>query len=110
MKQLKYGLIRGNGDLASVVAMAATQALAAASGRFVFMNNGAATLCDDDSTVISGFLEEYARTPSTGEKVKMLDGLDQVFRVPIITGTFVVGMIGDLVDLDISGGIQGVHR
>jgi len=108
LKQLKYGLIRGLDSVASVVAMAASQALAAASGRFVFMNDGAATLCDDDSTTICGFIEDYARTPDTGEKVKMLNGLDQVFRVPIINGTFVVGMIGDQCDLDISSSIQGV--
>lgn len=108
MKQLKYGQI-GGGRRAVPVAMAASQALAAASGRFVYMNAGAATLNADGVGSIFGFLEDYARTPTVGDIVNCVIDLTAVFRIPINSGTYAVGMIGDQCDISISSGIQGAQ-
>lgn len=107
-EQLKYGWLRG-GKLSCEVAMAATQALAAQSGRFVYMNAGAATLCADAITTVFGFLEAHAHTPATGAYLNCIIDLTAVFRIPINSGTFVVGMIGDTCDISISGAIQGAQ-
>lgn len=89
------------------VAMAASQAVAAKSGRFVYMNDGAATLCVAASTTIFGWLNTRAQTPSTGAKIPCDTDLNAIYRIPVNSGTFVVGMVGDYCDLSVSDGIQG---
>jgi len=106
-EQLKYGWLRG-GKLSVEVPMAATQALYAQSGRFVYMNDGAATLCADAITTIFGFLEAHAHTPATGAYLNCIIDLTAVFRIPINSGTFVVGMIGDTCDISIDT-VQGAQ-
>jgi hypothetical protein len=107
-EQLKYGWLRG-GKLSCEVAMAATQALAAQSGRFVYMNAGAATLSADAITSIFGFLEAHAHTPATGAMLNCIIDQTAVFRIPINTGTYVVAMMGDYCDISISGTVQGAQ-
>ena len=107
-EQLKYGWIYG-GRVAAPVAMAATQALYAQSGRFVYMVAGAATLCADAVTTIWGFLEAHAHTPDTGAELNCIIDLTAVFRIPINSGTFAVGMIGDTCDISISSTVQGAQ-
>ncbi len=107
-EQLKYGWIYG-GKVAVPVAMAATQVLSAQSGRFVYMNAGAATLNADGVGSIFGFLEAHAHTPATGALLNCIIDLTAVFRIPINSGTFVVGMIGDQCDISISSNIQGAQ-
>lgn len=107
-EQLKYGQIKG-GSIGVDVPMAAAQAISAASGKFVYMNDGAATLCDDGITSIMGHLEAAAGTPSVGDKLKCVIDPTAVYRIPVNSGTYVVGMIGDQCDISISGGIQGAQ-
>jgi predicted RecA/RadA family phage recombinase len=107
-KDLKYGQISG-GNLEAVVTMAAAQAIAAQSGRFVYMVAGAATLNVDGATTIFGFLEAHAHTPTVGDQLKAIIALDAVFRIPVNSGTYAVGMIGDTCDISVSGGIQGAQ-
>jgi len=108
-EMLQYGRINERSAGAHIISvpMAATQAIAAASGRFVYMNDGAATLCGAATTTIFGFLQTHAHTPATSAKVACEVDLKAVYRIPVYAGTFVNGMIGDLCDLVISGGIQG---
>jgi len=107
-EQLKYGWLYG-GKVSAPVAMAATQALAAQSGRFVYMVAGAATLCADAVTTVWGFLEAHAHTPATGAMLNCIIDLSAVFRFPVNSGTYAVGMIGDLCDISISGTVQGAQ-
>jgi len=107
-EQLKYGWLHG-GKLSVPVPMAATQALYAQSGRFVYMDDGAATLNADAVGSIFGFLEAHAHTPATGALLNCIIDLTAVFRIPINAGTFVVGMIGDTCDITISGTVQGAE-
>ncbi len=106
-EQLKYGWIYG-GKVSAPVAMAATQALYAQSGRFVYMNAGAATLCADAITSIWGFLEAHQHTPATGALLNCIIDLTAVFRIPVNSGTYVVGMIGDTCDISIDT-VQGAQ-
>lgn len=108
-KYLKYGRINkaSSGDGVFPVPMAAAQAVKAKSGRFVYMNAGAATLCVAASTTIYGFLNTHEHTPDTGDLVGCDTDLRAVYRIPINSGTYAVGMIGDYCDLSVSGGIQG---
>lgn len=107
-EQLKYGWLRG-GKVSCEVAMAATQAIAAQSGKFVFMNAGAATLNVDGSASIFGFLEAHAHTPATGAYLNCIIDLSAVYRIPINSGTYVVGMIGDYCGISVSSTIQGAQ-
>ena len=106
-EQLKYGWLRG-GKVSVEVPMAATQALYAQSGRFVYMNAGAATLCADGITTVFGFVEAHQHTPATGAYLNCIIDLSAVFRIPVNTGTFVVGMIGDTCDISIDT-VQGAQ-
>jgi len=107
-EQLKYGWIRG-GKLAVPVPMAAAQALANASGMFVYMNAGAATLNADAIGSIFGHLEAHAHTPTVGDMLNCIIDITAVFRIPVNSGTYAVGMIGDQCDISISGTVQGVQ-
>ena len=105
-EQLKYGWVGGGKVSRPVVSYAST--FADGSGKFVYMNAGVATLCDDGTSRIYGFLESEAQTVSSGEKLNCIIDLTAIFRVKIITGTFLAAMIGDHGDLDISSDVQGV--
>ena len=107
-KDLKYGWRKG-GKLAVEVAMVASQVVSAQSGRFVFMVAGAATLNVDGSTTIYGSLESHAHTPATGALLNCIIDLTAVFRIPVNSGTFAIGMIGDWCDISISSNIQGAQ-
>lgn len=107
-KQLKYGQIYG-GCVAVPVAMAASQVISAASGKFVYMNAGAATLNVDGSASIFGFLEAHAHTPATGAYLNAVIDLSAVFRIPVNSGTYVIGMQGDYCDISVSSNIQGAQ-
>lgn len=107
---LKYGRVNEKSAGASIVPvkMAASQAVKAQSGRFVYMNAGAATLCISTSTTVYGVLNTHEHTPSTGALVGCDTDLDGIWRVPILSGTYAEGMKGDLCDLAIdANGIQG---
>jgi hypothetical protein len=106
-EDLKYGWIAG-GKISVPVPMAATQALYAQSGRFVYMNAGAATLNADGIGSIFGFLEAHQHTPDTGAYLNCIIDLTAIFRIPIISGTYVVGMIGDQCDIAIDT-VQGAQ-
>lgn len=108
---LRYGRINpaAGFECSRPVPMAATQAIGEPSAKFVYMSAGAATLCDDPTTSIYGYLETYGGyTPSTGKIINCDIDANALFCVPITAGTLVVGMIGDSVDLDILAGIQGI--
>lgn len=108
MKQLKYGWIRG-GQSSTNVVMAASQTLTAASGKFIYMNAGAATLCADGVGSIFGHLEAHAHTPTVGDVLNAIIDLTAVFRIPINSGDYAVGMVGDQCDISISSNVQGAQ-
>ncbi len=107
-KQLKYGWSHG-GKVSVPVVMAASQAIAAASGRFVYLSAGAATLNVDGVGSIFGFLEAHAHTPTVGDILNCIIDLTAVFRIPVNSGTYVIGMLGDTCDISVSSGIQGAQ-
>lgn len=108
-EQLKYGWIRG-GKVSVPVAMAASQDVIAPSGKFVYMNAGAATLIIDGSTRIFGFVETEAQTPATGEELNCIIDLTAVFRIPISTGhTYNINMVGDGCELEMDVNATGVQ-
>jgi len=109
-EMLQYGRINERSAGANIVPvpMAASQVIAAASGRFVYMNAGAATLCISTTQTIFGFLQTHAHTPATSAKVACEVDLKAIYRVPVVSGTFVNGMIGDVCDLVVTSGVQGV--
>lgn len=112
MKQLKYGWIAG-GKTAVPVPMASSQTIVDQSGKFVHMNDGAATLCADAKAYIFGHLEvgteDGSITPSSGDYLNCIIDVSAVFRIPVNSGTYVVGMIGDKADLSIDTNVQGAQ-
>ena len=107
--QLKYGHIRG-GKCAVPVTDAGSQVITAASGKFVYMTAGAATLATDGTTTLFGFLEAEAQTTASGgEVLNCIIDPSAVYRIPIDSGTFVIGMVGDTCDINISANVQGAQ-
>jgi hypothetical protein len=104
-KQLKYGHTRGGS--VSVPCAVAAETYYAASGRFVYMNAGVATLAAAGANELFGFADCAAGLKVAGEVVNVIVDPSAVFRIPVITGTFVVAMIGDTCDIGVSAGIQG---
>src|SRR3990167_2824959 len=116
-KHLKYGKIKGHSlvigrpDTSGGLTWAASQVIGNQSGKFVYMNAGAITLCLDAVAYIFGWAEEQANTPASGDVVEGgIDvALDAIYRIPVNSGTFAAGMIGDLCDISISSNIQGAQ-
>jgi len=107
-EQLKYGHING-GTAAVQVAMAASQVVSANSGRFVYLDAGAATINVDGSLTIYGHLETHAHTPTVGDKIKCIVDLSAIYRIPVNSGTYVVAMQGDQCDISVLTYIQGAQ-
>ena len=116
-KHLRYGKIKGHSliigrpDPSDGLQWAASQVIGNQSGKFVYMNAGAVTLCLDAVAYIFGWAEEYARTPTVGDVVTGgIDvALDAIYRIPVNSGTFAEGMVGDLCDISISSDVQGAQ-
>lgn len=110
-KHLKYGQIKGHSVNLGGLAWAASQVVGNQSGKFVYMVAGAVTLCLDGVAQIFGWANEKAQTPSTGAIVTgdVNVALDAVYRIPVNSGTYAVGMIGDLCDISISTNVQGAQ-
>jgi len=104
---LRYGKVKGHELVIGNNIWAASQVIANQSGKFVYNNDGALTLCVDGTAQIFGWAQEYAHTPTVGDIVGVNIALDAVYRIPIISGTYVVGMMGDVTDLEVSSSIQG---
>ena len=106
---LKYGKINEKSGGADVVpvTMAASQVVKAKSGRFVFMVAGAATLVVASSASIYGVLNTHEHTPTVGDIIGCDISLDAIYRIPVNSGTFAIGMVGDYCDLSIASDIQG---
>lgn len=108
MEDLKYGQVRG-GDKGVTGYWAAAQAVKARSGRFVYNNAGAITLCGDGENEVMGHAEESERTPATGEAVKIVTDPSAIYRIPVMGGTYGVAMQGKTCDLKVANGIQGAN-
>ncbi len=108
---LKYGRVNEKSAGAEVVpvTMAGSQVVKAKSGRFVFMNAGAATLNIDGSASIYGVLNTHEHTPTVGDIIGCDTDLNGIWRIPINSGTFAEGMKGDYCDISISSNIQGAQ-
>jgi len=115
-KHLRYGKIKGHSlvigqpDSSGGLLWAASQAVLNQSGKFVYMNAGAVTLCLDAVAYIFGWANERARTPTVGDVVSGgIDiALDAVYRIPVNSGTFAAAMIGDMCDISIDT-VQGAN-
>lgn len=109
-KHLKYNQIKGIEVNLGGLLWAASQVIGNQSGKFVYMNNGALTLCVDAVAQIFGWANERAKTTASGDVCPGVNvALDAIYRIPVNSGTFVVGMIGDLCDISVSGGVQGAQ-
>lgn len=99
-QHIRYGQIKGKQVNVGGLVWAATQAVKNQSGKFVYVDDGALKLCDADTDPVFGWVNEYERTPGEGDIVTVNIAWDAVYRIPIATGTFVIGMIGDSCDID----------
>lgn len=109
-KQLKYGQIRG-GEEGYEVKVAASQYIAAASGKFVKRtgtNTSTATLATATDTDIMGHIEVQELNSSNGtEIVKCVNDPSAVYRLPVSGGTYAITMRGKTCDLKTTAGVQG---
>lgn len=107
-EQLKYGWAFG-GKVSVPVPMAASQDVLASSTKFVYMNDGAATLCTDGTGQVFGHVEIAEGTPSTGDVVNCIIDKSAIFKMRVSGGTYVVGMIGDTCDMELDSLATGVQ-
>lgn len=110
-KYVKFGHYRG-GKVSVPVALAASQAFKARSGRFVHLDgSGNAVLSDDGANEIFGFAEAAEKTYSSTaaqDVVNVVIDPSAVFRVPVAAGTYVKTMRGKTCDILIDAStIQG---
>ncbi|MCH7605269.1 hypothetical protein IID24_04760 [Patescibacteria group bacterium] len=109
--ELKYGWRKG-GEISVPVELTASQVFTAASGKFVFQTSNAMTLNIDGSTRIFGHLEVEDYTSASGAPLDIRNciiDLTAIFRIPIDSGTYAIGMIGDTCDIAISSNVQGAQ-
>jgi len=107
-KHLRFGQVKGHQVNIGGLRWLASQVIANQSGKFVFMSaTGYLTLCTGDVGIM-GWAQERARTPTVGDLTTVNIAKDAVYRVPIITGTYAVTMIGESCDLTVSSSVQGV--
>ena len=104
-EQLKYGHTRG-GSVSAPVPVAA-ETYYAQSGRFVYMDDGVATLCGDGADEIFGFCDCASGLKVAGDIYNVIVDPSAVYRIPVDGGTYVVGMIGDTCDIGVTSNIQG---
>jgi len=110
--QLKYGQIRG-GCNGFPIDITDAEAFAAQSGRFLFRNvtTGYGEIADTTDTII-GHAESGVVASSSSKRVKCVNDLSAVFRIPLIydASTYTVNysdaILGECCDLKVSGGKQ----
>jgi hypothetical protein len=112
-KQLKYGCINPEGKTAIIVGMGASEVIKAASGRFVKTDgSGRMEIAGDGHGELFGFVELEEQTCSATEgktKATCIIDVNALFKIPINSGTFAAGMIGDTCDLSVVSTIQGAQ-
>lgn len=112
MKQLKYGWI-GGGKTSVEIEMGADEVIKAASGRFVKLDaNGRGEIAGDTDGALFGFVEAPEETTSStegGTSYNCIIDTTAKFRIPVDSGTYVIGMRGETCDLAVSDGVQGVQ-
>ena len=108
---LKYGPISPYATEKAVPMPITTgEVFKAKSGRFVTLNAGYVEVADAGDTLLFGWAEIGEQTTVAGQyaNVILAQGCNEIFRVPVITGTLVLAMIGKTCDLVRSSNIQGV--
>jgi len=105
----RLGAVKGTELNIGNIPWAASQVIGNQSGKFFYMNDGAATLCVDSVGYIFGWAQERARTPTVGDTFTGNIALDAIFRIPVNSGTYVAGMLGDLCDISVDTNVQGAQ-
>ena len=108
-EHLRYGQIKGHQVNVGNNEWVASQVVGNQSGKFVYHVAGALTLCVDSVAQIYGWAQERARTPTAGDTCVVNVALDAVYRIPVNSGTYAKGMIGDMCDISVSSDVQGAQ-
>ena len=106
---LRFGQVKGIQLNVGHCVWAASQVVGNRSGKFVYENAGALTLCVDATAYIFGWAQERARTPTVGDTCTVNIALDAIFRIPVNSGTYAEAMRGDLCDISVSSSVQGAQ-
>lgn len=104
MSEQKFGPISPYAtEKAKPMPITAGETFRAKSGRFVTLNAGYVEVADDGDTLLYGWAEkgESGAVTVAGEKANVIvaNGCNEVFRIPVIAGTFVAAMRGKTCDL-----------
>ena len=94
-EQLKYGHING-GRGGFNVPVTDAENIQARSGRFVTCNAGYAEIADAGDTLLWGSLEAPTDSSTSDDEYFMIDDPTAIFRIPIITGTYVASILNYL--------------
>jgi hypothetical protein len=111
-EQLVYGWLRG-GHVSQPAPIGASEVFKKQSGQFVTNDgSGRAEVAADGTTALWGHMEaeEFTASATEGADVRnMIVDPSAVFRIPVNSGTYVVGMLGETCDLSVISGVQGVQ-
>ena len=110
-EHIRYGQIKGSEVNVGSFPWVASQVIGNKSGKFVYMAAGELTLCVDAVAYILGWAQEAsgASTPTAADECTVNVALDAVYRIPVNSGTYVKGMIGDKCDLSVVSNVQGAQ-
>ena len=75
---------------------------------FDFMRCRSSSANADGIGTIFGHIEAEAQT-TAAEDFNCIIDLTAVFRIPVNSGTYVIGMVGDQCDISISSSVQGAQ-
>ena len=111
-EQLVYGWC-GGGKAARPTPIGASEVFKKQSGQFVTNDaSGRAEVAADGTATLWGHMEceEFTASATEGADVRnMIVDPSAIFRIPVNSGTYVVGMLGETCDLSVSSSIQGVQ-
>lgn len=114
MAELRYGWVEGRGH-GREVPFAASQTLSRRGGKFVYMDAaGKATRCASSTYMVFGWAEtpkdvsgQTYWTSSAGDKVFVIDGLDDVYEVPA-AATVDASWVGRGAEATVTASVQRV--
>ena len=100
--QLKYGPISPYAtEKAKPMPITTGETFRAKSGRIVTLNAGYVETADAGDTILYGWAEIGDQVTVAGQEANVIiaDGCAEIFRIPVITGTLVLAMIGKTCDI-----------
>ena len=108
MEDLKYGHVRG-GKIGSPSTWVGSDVLKWQSGMFVIKSGNSVAIAADGANELLGAAEDSERTTAALDPVNIISDPSAVYRIPVLSGTYVVAMQFKTCDLKVTSNVQGAN-